>query len=110
MSSNVIHWSYQAEKWAREGLAIRRCCNDVDVRAAEECLEDVHKGRSKAGLPPSDWQALRRTFCSNLGCVNKGKLSVCVRCRTAKYCSSECQKVDWRYVHKKACKESGRSQ
>ncbi|KAF9029793.1 hypothetical protein BDZ89DRAFT_1159624 [Hymenopellis radicata] len=32
------------------------------------------------------------------------KLSQCVNCRTAKYCSKECQRADWRN-HKLACKK-----
>ena len=39
------------------------------------------------------------TFCSI--CSKEGTLK-CSRCKTKKYCSPECQRIDWR-VHKKTC-------
>lgn len=41
--------------------------------------------------------------CSNCGTKEK-KLMRCERCRTARYCSKECQKKHWK-VHKKRCKK-----
>jgi hypothetical protein len=35
-----------------------------------------------------------------------GKMQMCSRCKNTKYCSSECQKIDWRKNHKDTCIES----
>ncbi|KAF9049228.1 hypothetical protein BDZ89DRAFT_1154542 [Hymenopellis radicata] len=42
-------------------------------------------------------------FCSTSGCENYKNLSKCAKCRTAMYCSRECQKQDWPH-HKAFCK------
>ncbi|KAH7928656.1 hypothetical protein BV22DRAFT_184155 [Leucogyrophana mollusca] len=48
------------------------------------------------------------TQCSNFAkCgiyVPRGELKVCSRCKNARYCSQECQKVHWRAEHKSQCK------
>ncbi|KAJ7704164.1 hypothetical protein B0H16DRAFT_1747739 [Mycena metata] len=49
---------------------------------------------------PSTW-AIRS--CDLRGCKNHEKLEKCARCRTAMYCSRECQKADWAR-HKPYCK------
>jgi hypothetical protein len=43
--------------------------------------------------------------CANCGRKPGGEkaFSTCARCKKAKYCSQECQKVDWK-THKKSCK------
>ncbi|KDR76179.1 hypothetical protein GALMADRAFT_247397 [Galerina marginata CBS 339.88] len=40
--------------------------------------------------------------CSTDGCSNHQRLSKCARCRSAYYCSADCQKKDWKH-HKPAC-------
>jgi len=40
---------------------------------------------------------------SCLSCGKEGKLLACTQCKTAKYCSRDCQKEDWKR-HKKWCK------
>jgi hypothetical protein len=46
--------------------------------------------------------------CALLGCPNiesaSTPLKVCSRCRNAKYCSVECQTLDWNTNHKYVCK------
>ena len=37
-------------------------------------------------------------------CGNPWNTKACARCRTACYCSSECQVADWKSHHKKCCK------
>lgn len=34
---------------------------------------------------------------------NKGKMSKCSRCKTSKYCSKHCQKIDWKLAHRLVC-------
>ena len=41
-------------------------------------------------------------MCQNQSCDSRRKLKVCNRCGSAKYCSRECQKADWK-LHKKIC-------
>jgi hypothetical protein len=53
--------------------------------------------------------------CSNEKCKNKNKLQdmsdlkKCGKCRMARYCSMECQKVDWKARHKQNCKKTIRA-
>ena len=48
-------------------------------------------------------------LCDNDGCYKEGKYP-CSGCRAVRYCSKECQKVDWKVRHKAECtgnKEKG---
>ena len=53
-------------------------------------------------------QVKKKRACTCCGKTNKKdapiKLKICSRCKTAYYCSAECQKVDWHYGHKDKCK------
>ncbi|KAJ6507844.1 hypothetical protein C8R47DRAFT_59815 [Mycena vitilis] len=47
--------------------------------------------------------------CENIKCQNikaKQQLFACSACRTAHYCSTECQKDDWKAGHKRRCTEN----
>lgn len=56
----------------------------------------------------------RMGICTNLECTLPGRkaerseMFYCGRCRFVCYCSTECQKMDWRASHKKECKELAR--
>jgi hypothetical protein len=41
--------------------------------------------------------------CASCGCHNKGEL-VCGACKLYRYCSDDCQRVDWQKQHKASCK------
>lgn len=41
-------------------------------------------------------------ICNRQGCVKVATKS-CGKCKVAKYCSRECQSIDWRQSHKHAC-------
>jgi hypothetical protein len=43
--------------------------------------------------------------CFNGNCVEVGK-KFCAACRYACYCSADCQKQDWKAIHKKSCMKS----
>ena len=45
--------------------------------------------------------------CANVGCTTlaAGKLLLCARCESVKYCSVECQKQHWEKSHKASCHE-----
>uniref|UniRef100_A0A6U3SHC0 MYND-type domain-containing protein n=1 Tax=Ditylum brightwellii TaxID=49249 RepID=A0A6U3SHC0_9STRA len=47
-------------------------------------------------------------LCSNKGCDNEGKKR-CSRCKFTYYCSTGCQKADWKDGHKKICSSSSGS-
>jgi len=40
--------------------------------------------------------------CSNKQCTNEGS-KTCSRCKSARYCSQQCQKVHWKAIHKREC-------
>lgn len=44
--------------------------------------------------------------CTNMagGCEARMRIKVCGGCKVARYCSGECQKVDWGAGHKGACR------
>lgn len=50
---------------------------------------------------------VQQETCANVGCttVNAGKLLLCARCESVKYCSVECQKQHWEHIHKASCNE-----
>ena len=50
-----------------------------------------------------------KLFCERCGSCLK-RLRVCARCRTVSYCSTDCQKLDWKNKHKKLCKKKGRGE
>eukprot|EP01025_Chloroclados_australasicus_P007231 TRINITY_DN12309_c0_g1_i4.p2 TRINITY_DN12309_c0_g1~~TRINITY_DN12309_c0_g1_i4.p2 ORF type:complete len:167 (-),score=14.58 TRINITY_DN12309_c0_g1_i4:44-544(-) len=40
--------------------------------------------------------------CANSQCSNKGTMT-CARCKKARYCSKDCQRIDWKQRHKQSC-------
>lgn len=63
--------------------------------------EDV--GRCIAGLiPENPLQPEKR--CQKCGSLEKPKLLVCTGCRDVSYCSTDCQKADWK-AHKGICRK-----
>ena len=48
----------------------------------------------------SEWKDLRCDNCK----VSFEKLRKCRRCQNVRYCSRECQKISWKYVHRYHCK------
>ena len=46
-------------------------------------------------------------FCSNSSCkyilLKENELKSCERCKVQKYCSYDCQKIDWETNHKNIC-------
>ena len=62
--------------------------------------------RQKLALLQCEYDPKRCLFCENF-CT---QLKQCTRCKTAKYCSRECQLKDWEKRHKKDCREIRRLQ
>ena len=62
--------------------------------------------RQKLALLQCEYDPKRCAFCENF-C---SQLKQCARCKTAKYCSRECQSKDWDKRHKKDCREIRRLQ
>ena len=67
--------------------------------AAEANLQTF--SRQKLALLQSEYDPKSCSYCMK---PTKG-LKTCIGCRTAKYCSRECQSKDWLKKHKKHCKE-----
>jgi hypothetical protein len=44
-------------------------------------------------------------LCCLPGCLEQDNLKECGRCRLAKYCSADHQRLHWKKVHKKHCKQ-----
>jgi hypothetical protein len=67
------------------------------------CLLQVAEDRKK-----HDKDSSHRIFCMNPGCAvvsgNGIRLLCCGKCRSANYCSKECQIAHWKNGHKKVCK------
>ena len=64
--------------------------------------------RQKLALLQCEYDPKRCGFCREDSSVTK--LKQCTKCKTAKYCSRECQSKDWKERHKKDCKEIRRLQ
>ena len=51
--------------------------------------------------------------CSNTLCQKretiKGEFLLCSRCKVVRYCSTDCQLVDWRLTHKSTCSTNQKS-
>ena len=62
--------------------------------------------RQKLALIQSEYDPKRCGFCEKMS----SELKHCKSCKTAKYCSKECQLKDWEKRHKKDCKEIRRLQ
>ena len=54
-----------------------------------------------------DGEGNQEETCANVGCttIAAGKLLLCARCESVKYCSVECQKQHWEQSHKASCNE-----
>jgi hypothetical protein len=46
---------------------------------------------------------MSRTHCSNPSCEGAGSMK-CTRCKHARYCGEQCQRVHWKLAHKVDCK------
>jgi hypothetical protein len=65
------------------------------------CLDEDKKNAKQA--PRTGWCS----YCNN---ENLGlELKKCSQCKSAEYCSKECQVADWKGLHKKHCKELERA-
>eukprot|EP00798_Chlamydomonas_sp_ICE-L_P028001 gene28001-31097_t len=42
-------------------------------------------------------------FCLDRECRFNERFNICASCKTRFYCSTKCQKLDWKYRHKEAC-------
>eukprot|EP00899_Mesostigma_viride_P026483 jgi/Mesvir1/7019/Mv09150-RA.1 len=68
--------------------------------------KDEHQGLFTAVMAEVLEEEVRSTLlCNACGMVEPTdkKFPVCARCHLARYCSTECQKVDWKAGHKEAC-------
>jgi hypothetical protein len=77
-------------------------CYLIASKCAEKMLSTLASVSGKEVIPPS----CTETMCANCHQCNFGgesKRLDCSRCKTACYCSAECQKSHWP-IHKKACK------
>lgn len=57
-------------------------------------------------LPPHPAPGRRCTACNSNETYLDKALSACAACKAAFYCSKDCQKIDWRQVHRKQCKKA----
>jgi len=73
--------------------------------AVREMCGWLHSWRAQASVDP---MPVRKNFCWSLKCPAKDNagaqsMNQCARCKTAKYCSRQCQKEDWPR-HRRDCK------
>lgn len=72
-----------------EALKIRKL--RIDFQSTPSTMSKMPQASDKCSSP----------FCTNVG----GTLKTCGRCKAAKYCSTECQKADWKKGgHKQQCR------
>ena len=101
-------------------LAINRRFFSADNVLISNCLRLLADLHSKLGpgnvdaaeRAVAETTAARRsqTQCAAAGCPRKMKadgspLEMCSGCRQTHYCSVECQRADWKAVHKAECKQ-----
>lgn len=80
-----------------------------------EGTDSVQKGSEEEGDAMKNQKTIARALslgtlaCSRLGCTTlpstaqgKAKRLMCIKCECARYCSKECQRMDWK-KHKPAC-------
>ncbi|KAH7083864.1 hypothetical protein FB567DRAFT_530111 [Paraphoma chrysanthemicola] len=75
-----------------DGMNVRMLV-DMMRKKVPGMYEVLERGRGERG----------ESVCRN--CGREGGLAICKRCKGVRYCSVECQKVDWR-GHRKGCKTS----
>ena len=68
---------------------------------------DARTGRYAVALDDGKELSLKaecvaRAGCAAAGCASEEASSVCGRCEAVRYCSRECQRMDWR-THKPVC-------
>ena len=76
-----------------DGLLICQDCGDLDAFAIEIGPEDAES---------DDPVVYSSDTCAHIGCLGSRTFR-CGRCRTAFYCSVECQRAAWKEGHKKVC-------
>ncbi|KAJ3286012.1 hypothetical protein HDU79_006881 [Rhizoclosmatium sp. JEL0117] len=69
-----------------------------DVEEQSKILDGMKNMSLASGGP----EAVGGYKCANKGCTNAG-LKQCAKCHQARYCSQECQKQDWKALHKAKC-------
>ena len=87
-----------------------RSQSDGDKQEPTGNLEENLKtfSRQKLALVQCEYDPKRCGFCEKIFPLTE--LRRCTKCKTAKYCSKECQTEDWERRHKKHCKEIRRLQ
>ena len=87
-----------------------RSQSDGDKQEPTGNLEENLKtfSRQKLALVQCEYDPKRCGFCEKIFPLTE--LRRCTKCKTAKYCSKECQTEDWEQRHKKHCKEIRRLQ
>jgi hypothetical protein len=81
-------------------------CKDGDGMNVRMLVEMMEKRVPKMAAVLKQGKGERKEGdCANCGRTPTAEqsFSTCARCKKAKYCSQECQKVDWK-THKKSCK------
>ena len=119
---HLAKYMYQDRHYAREVghvegaavLALPAGVMEGHNDVPEEVLTDVAHWSRMAGRDPIELLVWLRkvareghTYCQNDGCEVMGQVNdfnLCHQCKTARYCGSACQKLDWNAGgHKVTC-------
>jgi hypothetical protein len=83
--------------------------NDLDSQLVDSCVnatqlmkDFIYGDGNLIFIAPYPYVQKGPNFCKNAQCKKKGTF-MCGRCKKVKYCSKECQSVDWRSAHNRSC-------
>ena len=83
----------------------RECQKACQIYENNNSTQFTNVDESKSTVSAGDIIAAKKSSltCSNASCKNEGNFA-CSRCKSASYCSKECQKAAWK-LHKADCNE-----